>query len=184
MEHYDLPGNLPMAKDALQLHNEHSHLIKESRLSQLCQRCQDVIKRLRQPALHPHAFSPSKHPDIRDCMSRLEDHMSSLYCTCGLLTTLWRQKNRQLQECHQLRQLEYEYELVRNDNPKTNIVSLFYCFMYVCTYVHIKFGWFFNFLLYVYGVHFSTCSMLIGWIRRVNSFYGHTWILVILTRQP
>ena len=114
MEHYDLPGNLPMAKDALQLHNEHSHLIKESRLSQLCQRCQDVIKKLRQPALHPHAFSPSKHPDIRDCMLRLEDHMSNLYSTCGLLTRLWRQKNRQLQECQQLRQLEYEYELVSN----------------------------------------------------------------------
>ena len=114
MEHYDLPGNLPMAKDALQLHSEHSQLIKESRLSQLCQRCQEVIIRLRQPALHPHAFSPSKHPDIRDCMSRLEGHMSSLYSTCGLLTTLWRQKNRQLQECLQLRQLEFEYELVSN----------------------------------------------------------------------
>jgi len=112
MEHYDLPGNLPMAKDALQLHGKHGKLIEEQRLSQLCQRCQDIITRLRQPALHPHAFSPSKHPDIRDCMSRLEGHMSSLYSNCGLLTTLWRQKDQQLQECLQLRQLEYEYELV------------------------------------------------------------------------
>lgn len=112
MERYTLPTNLPMAKDALQLHNEHSQLIKESRLAQLCQRCQEIITRLRQPALHPHAFSPSKHPDIRDCMSRLEAHMSSLYSTCGLLTTLWKQKNFQLKECLQLRQLEYEYQSV------------------------------------------------------------------------
>ena len=114
MEHYDLPGNLPMAKDALQLHNEHNQLIKESRLSQLCQRCQAVITKLRQPALHPHAFSPSKHPDIKDCMSRLESHMGSLYSTCGLLTNLWKQKNLQLRECLQLRQLEYEYQSVSN----------------------------------------------------------------------
>ena len=114
MEHYDLPPNLPMAKDALQLHNEHNQLIKESRLAQLCQQCQEVITRLRQPALHPHAFSPSKHPDIRDCMSRLEAHMGSLYSNCGLLTTLWRQKNLQLRECLQLRQLEYEYQSVSN----------------------------------------------------------------------
>ena len=114
MEHYDLPGNLAMAKDSLQLHNEHNQLIKESRLAQLCQRCQEEIKRLRQPALHPHAFSPSKHPDIRDCMLRLEGHMGSLYSNCGLLTTLWRQKNRQLQECQQLRQLEFEYDSVSN----------------------------------------------------------------------
>lgn len=113
MEHYELPANQQAAKDALQLHTEHSQLIKESRLAQLCQQCQEVIKKLRQPALHPHAFSPSKHPDIKGCMSRLESHMSSLYSTCGLLTTLWREKNRRLQECLQLRQLEFEYETVR-----------------------------------------------------------------------
>lgn len=112
MERYDLPSNIHTAKDALQLHNEHSKLIAESRLAQLCQRCQEIITRLRQPALHPHAFSPSKHPDIKDCMSRLEAHMSNLYATCGLLTMLWRQKNKQLQECMQLRQLEYETQSV------------------------------------------------------------------------
>ena len=112
MEHYELPGNLPTARDTLQLHSEHNKLIKETRLAQLCQQCQEVIKKLRQPALHPHAFSPSKHSDIRDCMSRLEAHMSSLYCTCGLLNSLWKQKNQRLQECLQLRQLEYEYESV------------------------------------------------------------------------
>ena len=156
MEHYDLPGNLPMAKDALQLHSEHSHLIKESRLSQLCQRCQDVIKQLRQPALHPHAFSPSKHPDIRDCMLRLEDHMSSLYSTCGLLTTLWRQKNRQLQECQQLRQLEFEYELVSNTHNIPDRSYIVYLILvkqisclFFCVYVCIKFEWFLNSVLYV-----------------------------------
>lgn len=113
MENYNLPANLATAKDALQLHVEHSKLIEEARLAQLVKRCQDVITRLRQPALHPYAFSPSKHPDFKACMLRLESHMGELYSTCGLLTMQWRRKDEDLQGCLQLRQLEWEHGSVR-----------------------------------------------------------------------
>ena len=113
MDNYVLAPEVYSAHLMLKEHVEINPMIDSEKMSQIARTMQNDIGKLRMPAMHPAAFTPTKHPDFVVRMLHIETLFGELNDLYIQVNKLWKEKSELLNQCLQLRIFEDESDKVR-----------------------------------------------------------------------